>query len=222
MDLTDINEINNLDQKDIAYDIHTEPVIKRYYHIQRLNKPIALLTSFKTITDIRSCLAVTHKDQTVIIDGTITFKNQHIIACIEQIEQANSLDPLLALWNNFQYFKSINNKHYLREFLMLTFIVYKIFFTKETDKLNAQEKIRISLKEITELYNNINNLHIEELLHAIDSCADTLEKILTAYDMKTESTWIHNKIQFLRTYWWVTPVTIVVGSMVHKILFGGK
>jgi len=199
--------INRNDLSDIHYDINTEPIITRYYHTQRLTKSIAQLSSIK-FTTIFNKISFTTASDHVQLDS-IKFYNKRIIKCINELNQQQTYYPLQLCWHEFSHYRSIKNEKYLKEFLILIFILYKQFFVHAS----APTPTNISIQEVIQIYQQINQLPIEELMQAIDTFTDELANIMKKNNLSSQAERLkHNA----KKYWWVAPALLAISSLIKK------
>lgn len=185
-----------------------EPVLKRFYHIQRLEQAIELLKQMPHVPHLN----VSYIDGGFLLNQSIELKNSCIITCIEQINLTHSLEPLFKCWNELLHYKQVNQIGYLREFLLLVIIVYKTFFV-QYEREHPEQKMKISLQEIAQLYKQLNDLPVEELLNAIDTFTDELAKLLQEHSSTIDSAWIKQKIL---DYWWTAAAALIAGTVIYE------
>jgi len=173
----------------------TEKCTFRYYLYHRLKKTFLL---FKKLNTFKNFYKSIHQ---LSIDN---FQDNRIKQCVIEIQQKNTIAPFLELADEFKKYCCVDNFLFLKEFLTLTFIVGKYIILEHHN--------RISIQQIIEVYDKINELPIEEILHAIDLITEQLPAIVEEYELNNkEISWQ----QWFKKYWWTLPiVAIIVGGKI--------
>ncbi len=207
--LESLNELWNSPQQKTTIELtafeenlYTEQCTLIYFLIQRLKYTYYLAKKLhKTKPHIFK------KQKT--FDTSTEYTNIRIKRCQTDMYYTQSLLPLLHLWKEFNEYRYINNPTFLQEFLCLTLNAEKHIVLATT----AQKKLRIPIGHILALYNNIENLSIEELLNGIDAVAEVLPEIIEHYELNADMTWK----DWAKKYWWL-PVSIVAigGKFVYN------
>lgn len=165
----------------------------RFYHIQRLLKPIITLLKFNAAQGI---YPLSSDDEKVL-----EFQHEKITMCVEKMKRMKSLEPIKDLWHHFTSYKFITDKVFLREFLVLLIVTYK----KEVTAVSGPhiQKDVPSADEVLQLYQDISKLQIPELLNNLDDIVEQFISIMNKYELDSSLSWA----AWIRKYWWVVPVS---------------
>jgi hypothetical protein len=115
--------------------------------------------------------------------------------------QTASLKPLLMLLKEVKNYRLLQDNLFFHEFFLLIFVVHKQILFHECEESPHALK-HITLENIIEISNKINQLPIAEVLNAIDMLVTELPPFLEKYEFNSKLTW---KIWF-KKYWWVPPI----------------
>ncbi|MDE2589416.1 MAG: hypothetical protein KGL95_07100, partial [Patescibacteria group bacterium] len=141
--------------------------------------------------DQNGCLQI---DSTLFFDRTIQL-------CIENMIHNSSLHPIVILLEETKKDLCSHNNRYLRELLLLLFIVYKQILLHECEEHPKILKT-VTLTTILEISEKINQLPIAEVLNAIDMLVTELPPFFEKYELHSDITWK----EWFKKYWWVPPV----------------
>ncbi len=181
---------------------YTEAITVRSYYVNRIKKPLLLLSKIKCIKeDIFE--KVEHPAYCCVFETKIPFKHRATKKCIAKMEKESCLSPLLALFEEFKSYKFIQDKQFTKEFLLLVFSTYKNLLTNNA----SHRKLHINkstLEAIAHLYENLESLPLENILEAIDLLTEELPQLLEHYN---EFSALHWK-ERLKKYWWIPPALI--------------
>ncbi len=213
---------SSIQKKQAPFDInfslegttYTEAITIRSYYAQRLAAKFQYLHDvictpsafFDEQENNCNCHFVSH----------YTFQNKDIIECVSQMEKTQKLTPLLSLAKEFANYKLILNDIFLKEFIHITFIAFRNLYI---NNINLQKPLiqKSFTQFITNIYNNLDNLPLEEILEAIDLLHDELPPILEKYEFNSKISWK----KWLRKYWWLPPALgVVVGIQLYLISKG--
>ena len=183
------------------------------YVTKRLENPLATLKSIRCNKDTFFESTVRNNCQCVF-ESHISFKHKAINHCIDQMASVNSLEPLLKLAQEFGRFKFIQDEQFNKEFLLLVFGAYKNLLTHNAEHKNIQLK-KSTLALITQLYQNLDSLPLEQILDTIDLLSEELPQILENYDIQTDMNWK----QWLKKNWWVPPVVVATLGIKVFLIF---
>src|SRR5690606_24793967 len=104
----------------------------------------------------------------------------------------------------FKEYRYMNNPTFLQEYLCLTLSIEKHMVLTTS----AEQKLRIPIGHILALYNNIENLSIDELLSGIDAIAEILPEIIEHYELNADMSWK----DWTKKYWWIPVSTLIIGG----------
>jgi hypothetical protein len=163
-----------------SHPVTTDDIALNYYLIQRLEKPIKLLS-------------LTHQElKTGLLDNAmcnigIDFSHERMNYCFNQMNARKNLEPFLHTWQEFSRFRHAGDTHFLKEMLMMLFAVYKDLLLT---MLNAEseEFITSEMDTILDLYERVNELPLDDILHAIDLTTDKL-LLLQNMEKKAKQGW---------------------------------
>jgi hypothetical protein len=179
--------------------------IMRFYHMQRLTKPMYL---FSALSAKRGTAINLH---TVSIPAI--FKHELIIQCIEQMKQSGTLQPFFKLWKRLATYDFIEDRVLLQEFVRLMIILYEqlIVSTRESVDNDARIASQATVGDMMQMYEKISTLPIADLLTLLDEMSDRYEYIVQEYEFSNKTlSWS----DWLKKYWWAPPVIIVSFALV--------
>lgn len=166
-----------------TYDATTDDIALNYYLIHRLDKAIQLLaTAQQKLTSIETGF-IDH----AMCNMGINFSHERINYCFNQMTARKNLEPFLHTWQDFSRFRHAGDAHFLKEMLMMLFAVYKdlllTMLTSESEKFITSE-----MDTILDLYEHVNELPLDDILHAIDLTTDKL-LLLQSMEKKAKQGW---------------------------------
>lgn len=166
-----------------AHPVTTDDIALNYYLIHRLDKPISLLSFAHH--QLASSKAV-WLDNAMCNTGT-HFSHERINYCFNQMAARKNLEPFLHTWQEFRQFRHAGDAHFLKEMLMMLFAVYKdLLLTMLTAE--SEEFITSEMDTILDLYEHVNELPLDDILHAIDLTTDKL-LLLQNMEKKAKQGW---------------------------------
>lgn len=166
-----------------THPVSTDDIALNYYLIQRLYKPIKLLSA--THDELASSNTGWF-DHTICNIG-INFSHERMNYCFNQMTMSKNLEPFLHAWQEFSRYRHAGDAHFLKEMLMMLFAVYKdLLLMKLSD--DSEEFITTEMNTILDLYEHVNELPLDEILHAIDLTTDKL-LLLQSMDKKAKEGW---------------------------------
>lgn len=173
---------------------YTERVSQRLYCNRRITKAseqlIALITSQKTDA---GTLEEIYNDI-----GAIHFKHQRMIDLQQHIHCERSLAGITRIWKECQQFRYINEPQFIREYTTLVYALLRIMHTEPN-------RDNLSHTTIASLYAEIDELPLEQILHATDLLIEQMPSIIDHYEFNTDMSWR----AWLRKYWWAPPTLAV-------------
>lgn len=186
----------------------TEAVTLRNYYVQRLKRPISFL---KNVKCNRSDIFEQPKPGcNCSFISNYHFSHPEIKRVVTHMEQHNSLDPLIKLAHEFEKLKLIQDGAFQKQFMVLIFTTYRNLLINNAVVHHIIIK-KNTLELMAHLYDELEQLPLEELLDAIDLLAEELPPLLEKYEFNSSMEW---KI-WLKKYWWV-PVGIS-GLVTYRI-----
>jgi hypothetical protein len=191
---------------DLKPFIHMDDIVERFYHLQRLQRPMAhLYFLYKGGYPYRLNRSIQIKNSTIIIDNYTQFTHPDIVSCIKVMQQTQSWLPLIQLLCEVKRYKFIQDQGFMHELSCLLFVISHTIVAHETHKQNPQQK-NITLEQVAELYEKIDSLPIENILDAIDLLSEQIPVLLEKYafdpDTKTWCAWF-------KKHWWHASVDMV-------------
>jgi len=186
--------------KGISY---TEATTIRNYYSHRLRHIFLLLKKipcskesfFEADQPECDCTFITHH----------TFTQKEIKKCIESMEKHQTVTPLIELSKEFSCCTLIQNDEFLREFVALTFIVLRnIFLNNMHTSATPIQKTYAS--HLVYIYQNLDQLPLEEILEAIDLLHKELPPLLEKYEFNSNMKWK----PWLKKYWWFPSTLFTV------------
>lgn len=174
----------------------TEAVTLRHYYAQRLKRPLSFLKQvkckktdyFEQAANGCNCLLITNYQ----------FSHPEIKRVVSHMEQHNSLDPLLKLGNEFEKMKLIQDEQFQKQFMGLIFTTYRNLLINNASTHHLPIK-KNTLELMAHLYDELEQLPLEQLLDAIDLLAEELPPLLEKYEFNSSMEWK----TWLKKYWWV-------------------
>lgn len=188
---------------------YIEAVTLRRYYAERLKRAIAFLNYvpcgqkdfFEEQKPGCDCSFITNYE----------FRHGEIKKIIENMQQENTLMPLIKLAHEFNSLKLINDSDFQKQFMVLIFTTYRNLVINNAAKYNYTIK-KNTLATILTLYDNIERIPLEQILDAIDVLAEELPIILEKYEFNSKISWK----KWLEKYWWMT--TLALSSVGYKIM----
>jgi len=177
---------------------YTDAVIY-FYSIKQLFHSIDFLSALDSKSYCYKPCYVVIQQHCIQIDSIIFF-HPTIKACLEQMINAESLQPLIILLQQTPY-HIVKNKFFMYEYFLLIFTIYRQFFFQDCKEI-SDLLTKTTLNTIMEISEKLNDLPIAEVLNAIDMLAKELPPFLEKYELNSSLTW---KV-WVKKYWWVPPI----------------
>jgi len=192
---------NLLDQDDM--DTISRDNTMRFYYIQRLLKSMFRLSRHKNLIPF------------VFDDAVINeLACPSLGLCIKELVERKSVAPLFRVWSQITAYDFIQNTHYIREFVLVTCLVYKQMVVAMTPEPEVKAP---TPKDVLMMYEKLATLPVAELLDLLDDVVEQYDTLAHHYALKDSSlTWK----QWFEKYWWSAP--IVVGSFISTLLKHAK
>lgn len=166
-----------------SHAVTTDDIALNYYLIQRLDKPIKLLCAMHDELKSTGAEPLDH----AACNAGINFSHERIHYCLSEMAIRKNLEPFLHTWQEFRRFRHTGDEHFLKEMLMMLFAVYKDLLLVKLSK-ESEEFITSEMNTILDLYEHVNELPLDEILHAIDLTTDKL-LLLQSMDKKAKQGW---------------------------------
>lgn len=209
-------------QEDEIYEIvysldslsFTEALTVRNYYANRLKKALDFLTTIRCRKNIAFESDPSKIDCSCAFDSHYTFKNKEIIRCIKNINKTNKLTSVITLGQEFAKYKLIQDNSFTKEFTLFIFCLYKNIINNNATIYHAS-LTKSTIEMIAHLYENLEDLPLEEILDALDILSEELPKLLEKYEFTSKMNWQ----QWLAKYWWVPPVigsSLAIRILLHK------
>ena len=132
---------------------------------------------------------------------SVSFLHRAIRSCLKKIIRTESLNPLLMLLQEAQYYQITQDNLFFHECFLLIFVIHKQILFYECEH-NGYVLKKTTLDTIIEISNTINQLPISEVLSAIDMLINELPPFVEKYELNSKITWKN----WLKKYWWVPPI----------------
>lgn len=166
-----------------TYPVTTDDIALNYYLIHRLDKPIRFLAAAHDKLISSKTGLVDH----AMCNMGINFSHERINYCFNQMTARKNLEPFLHTWQEFSRFRHAGDAHFLKEMLMMLFAVYKdLLLSMLTTE--SEEFITSEMDTILDLYEHVNELPLDDILHAIDLTTDKL-LLLQNMEKKAKQGW---------------------------------
>lgn len=154
-------------------------------------------------------------------DRTLPCKHPLILRCLSNMDvDSSSITCLFQTWNIFTKEGTISEPElFFREFSILIFSIYKIFFTTAdaSDTSFSSVRRRISVVQVITLYDRITEIPIDDLLDVLDRCYEQFMDIMQEADISFDEK--RSVIDWIQHFWWVPPV--VIGALLYNIILAG-
>jgi hypothetical protein len=149
--------------------VTTDMIIQRYLVLKRLDKSIELL---QYLVQKRTMIACSGVRSSFELDVD-QFTHGRIKDCIQQILVKKNLEPLLQIADDMQQYRFVADDTFLQEMLMNLFLVYKGLLLEAASETDG-EIIATQMNQVLEIYENIDEMPLDETLEAIDEVTDRL------------------------------------------------
>ena len=194
-----LQETDKLREVDLHTFAHIDEVMMRYYVVKRLKNACTQLG------ELEYCPPVAKKNCTIV------WHHPHIISYMHIMEQAQSIQPLIELWDDVLQYKYVQDDLFMHEFAQLVLCTYADILAYYQQKHSPASKDAISTA--LQLYQLIDKLPLNEILDVIDILTHDLPPLLEKYEFDSDISWR----AWLRKYWWAPP-TILATIIVQVLL----
>lgn len=171
---------------------YTESITCRLYYQKRLTRMYKVIEYSARNT---VALGVTYTNV------TLAFSHPRIRACMQAIEEQQSLGPLMELWDEFKEYHFINDDLFLKEFLIATVVVVNLMKNSLAPHVPS-EKLGSLPDFLFRMYDKIYALPLEEILSTIDLLAEELPTMIQTYRPDCSLGWS----AWVRKYFWSMPI----------------
>lgn len=152
--------------------VSTDMIAQRYLVLKRLDKSLQLLAYLHE----RGTTIDPHargRSRNVFDLEVEQFTHSRIKECIKQMYVKKNLEPLLQVADDVQQYRFVADDTFLQEMLMNLFLVYKRLLLEATSEQDEQA-IVTQIDQVLEIYENIEEMPLDETLDAIDRVTDRL------------------------------------------------
>jgi len=160
-------QLQSKNDKSLAIERTTHLIFRRYYFIARLEKTIKLIREVVSnaprndIKKITNCSEMPHFSHTLILQAAY------------RIKQANSLKPILVVWDDFSSYKSLEDEIIIgKDDLFIKEFGQQLFFiAKNILSINKPTAYKV-------VFNELNTIEInsaEEILDALDYLVELIQ-----------------------------------------------
>jgi hypothetical protein len=196
--------------------LHTEEIAERKHIINRIEKHVAYMYTIIAYDRMAPLSMVTTEGEDTfnfLCQELTHYTHGAIVQCIKDIQKTKSLRPFFLMWRRFtvQYQDDTptdNEPLFLKECSILIFTFYNNIL-HEADQ--GEDRNRVTITEIIELYEAINALPITKLLDLLDQMMDEITNILGAYPLQQNQ----SIFGWLQQNWWIP--SIVVGALLINV-----
>lgn len=152
--------------------VNTDMIAQRYLVLKRLDKSLQLLAHLHKQGITIDPYATRNKEH--LFDLNVEqFTHSRIKECIKQMYVKKNLEPLLLVADDVQQYRFVADDTFLQEMLMNLFLVYKGLLLESSSEQNGQIIVS-QMHQVLEIYENIEEMPLDETLDAIDQVTDRL------------------------------------------------
>ena len=162
---------------DLKAEVSTDEIALRFYYLQRLQKAMELLGITPTPKPYHT------------LDYHAFSKSTGISTLLRAMQQAGGPSPMMHQWDDMKEYKFIDNIKFAKEFVSVVLITLRHMYTNPSGSLLGGA--------------HIENMSIDQILHAIDIITDQVSNSSQAYNGGENSTFQ----EWFQQYWWVIPLT---------------
>lgn len=163
---------------DLKSEVTTDEIALRFYYIQRLQRAIDLLNQAPN----------NHLFHSIDYHGEL--KSPVITAILRSMQETGSANPMMHQWDDMKEYKFIDNIKFVKEFVSIVLIALRHIYTNPNGSLFGET--------------NIENMNVDQILHAIDIITDQVSSSSQAYSNGYTGTFQ----EWIQQYWWTIPLTI--------------
>jgi hypothetical protein len=162
---------------DLKSEVSTDEIALRFYYIQRLQKAMDLLHNAPNQKPYHT------------LDYHAFSKSTGISTLLRAMQEAGGPSPMTHQWGDIKDYKFIDNIKFVKEFASVVFIALRHVYNHSDGSLLANA--------------HIENMSIDQILHAIDIITDQVSSSSQAYAGGQNSTFQ----EWIQQYWWAIPLT---------------
>ncbi len=197
--------------------VSLDDVAMRFYLLRRLAKSMTLLHKLDKKNIFLSSCGDIKGDMIYDITDRFAFTQKNVVLCIKEIRRTKNIQPLLKLWNDIKHYRFIKSIGLIKEFSILTFVIYKNLMTHYLpEHMSLREKS--VTQSLIQVYEKLDSLPLEEILNAIDLVTEELPFLWEQYQLNSDMTWK----EWLKKYWWVPPLVAVTLGIRIFLIFKGR
>lgn len=152
--------------------VNTDMIAQRYLVLKRLDKSLKLL-DYLHKSGVTIGQRAMRQGATIFDLNIEQFTHSRIKECIKQMYIKKNLEPLLQVADDVQQYRFVADDTFLQEMLMNLFLVYKGLLFEATSEQDGQI-IVTQMHQVLEIYENIDEMPLDETLDAIDQVTDRL------------------------------------------------
>lgn len=197
--------------------VNLDDVAMRFYLLRRLAKSMMFLNKLDKKNIFLSACSDIEGNMIDDITDRFVFTQKNVVLCIKEIRRTRSIQPLLKLWDDIKHYRFIKSIDLIKEFSILTFVIYKNLMTHcLPEHMSSREKS--VTQSLIQVYEKLDSLPLEEILNAIDLVTEELPLLWEQYQLNSDMTWK----EWLKKYWWVPPLVAVTLGIRIFLIFKGK
>jgi hypothetical protein len=155
-----------------AEPVNTDMIAQRYLILKRLDKSLQLL-EYLHKQGVTIDLHGRRNNENLFDLNVQQFTHSRIKECIKQMYIKKNLEPLLQVADDVQQYRFVADDTFLQEMLMNLFLVYKGLLLEATSEQDGQIIVN-QMSQVLEIYENIDEMPLDETLDAIDQVTDRL------------------------------------------------
>lgn len=186
-------------------EVTINEVMGRFYLLKRLSAAHLIIT--KQCEQNICLFNYLENNNEIILQNNITFTDPHIIESIKKMVATKSYKSFLRLCDDMASYKFLHSATFMREVLMLYLIVCGQL-VQGVQKIDKKNRVNTATMQIVqEMYMQLPNLSIEEILDAIDILTQEVAPLIEEYELNNkELSWK----MWIKKYWWMPPMVITV------------
>lgn len=162
---------------DLKSEVSTDEIALRFYYIQRLQKAMEMLEKAERANLYRS----------INCDGL--FKAVGVASLLRAMQEIGGPSPVLNQWNDIKEYKLIDNIKFIKEFASVVLITLRHIYVNPGESLVGGP--------------HVENMSIDQILHAIDIITDQVSHSSQVYGPKENN----SLEEWFKEYWWTIPLT---------------
>jgi len=178
--------VNSQEQRLFSMESVTiDIVMSRFYFLQRVLPAIRLLRQQRP----KKSFFTKCKRQNIY--NNVSFKNEHIIRMINDMQEQKSIHPLFCTWEALHCYKYIQDTTIMKEFTLVVVLIINSLYGHHHGE-QAVKKAKESLDELS----------LEEMLTMLDFLIDEVPEFIDTYELNSSLSWT----DWWRKYWLIAPL----------------